>query len=168
MYLTDILASIEKSIVAIFLVAGFTVTYFAALLISEKILCKEIPQKHILCLTSFVFGLLAIVAGIVTGASRSAAVSDVLPAALGLIGAVALYVVTREKSDISIASSAVVAFSTMLLLGTVLGSYERVRSAAYQSSQQYDFERLKNQADIEFVINGYRRSRGLSSIELGK
>lgn len=168
MYQTDIISSIEKSMIAIVISAGFTLLYFIFLKVVEQVLGKKISNTLQLCLTAFVFGLLALVTGIVTGASRSAAVGDVLPAALGFIGAVALYVITKTKSEIPIAMTAVVSFSALLLQGTVLGSYERVRSAAYQASLEYDFERLKTQADIEFVINGYRKSRGLEPITLSE
>lgn len=168
MYKADILSSIEKTLIVLGISFGFTVVFFLCLKVSEKLSGKKIQQSALLCLIAFVFGMLALVTGVITGASRSAAVGDVLPAALGLIGAVALYVVTKTKTEIPVASTAVISFSALLLLGTVLGSYERVRSAAYQESLKYDFNRLKSQADIEFVINGYRRSRGLSPINFSE
>ena len=166
MYQTDIFSSLEKTLVVLGVCTVFSLVVFLFLKVVEGVGTKRIEGIGQLCLVAFVFGLLAAVTGIITAASRSSAVGDVLPAALGFIGAVALYVITKQKSEIPVAATAVTAFSAMLLFGTVLGSYERVRAVAYQSAQEYNFERLKTQADIEFVINSYRKSRGLDPISL--
>lgn len=165
MYGADILSSIEKTLIIFVISAGFTIIFFLFLKIAGYVSGKRIEQTVSLCLIAFVFGTLALVTGVITGASRSSAVGDVLPAVLGLIGAVALYVITKSKTKIPVASTAVTAFSILLLLGTILGSYERVRSEAYQESLKYDSNRLKIKAAIEFVINGYRRSRGLAPLK---
>ena len=168
MYGSDILAGIEKTLTVTALAAGFSLLVFFVLKATKAITGKEISNAFSLCLVAFVFGTLALVTGMITGASRSAAVGQILPAALGLIGAVALHVITKAEAEISVTATAVTAFSLLLLLGTVLGSYERVRAAAYQESQRYDLQRLKTQTDIEFVINGYRRSRGLEPVEFAR
>ncbi|WP_299618153.1 hypothetical protein [uncultured Tateyamaria sp.] len=165
MYGTDITASLEKTLIIVAIAAGFVLVVFLFLKVVEAVSDQKQSQIPVLCLIAFVFGTLALVTGMITGASRNAAVGDVIPAALGLIGAVALYVVTKSPREVPLAATAVASFSILLLFGTVLGSYERVRSVAYQESLRYDFPRLKSQADIEFVINGYRRSRGLEPLD---
>lgn len=164
MHFSDIVASFEKTLIVVSISATFVLIYFFVLKFIEIYSQRPITNMGHLCITAFIFGLLAIVVGVITGASRSTSVGNVVPAALGLVGAVALYVVTREKANISIAATAVISFSTLLLLGTVLGSFERSRFVLYQSSLSYDFKNLKHQADLEFAINGYRRSRGLEPI----
>ncbi|MCE8419640.1 hypothetical protein LZ190_13100 [Rhodovulum sulfidophilum] len=164
MYLEDIIASLERALVVAAIAATFSIIVCLSISILAKIAGKATEGLPLLCLVAFVFGTLALVTGMITGASRTVAVGQVLPAALGLIGAVALYVITKSPSEAPIAATAVIAFSLLLLIGTVLGSYERIRFTAYQDAQRYQPQRLKTQADIEFAINGYRRSRGLGPI----
>ncbi|WP_424927717.1 hypothetical protein [Amaricoccus tamworthensis] len=164
----DIISSLERGFVTALLAASFSFILFLILLIAAKITRKKIERLPLLCLVAFVFGLLALVTGMITGASRNVAVGQVLPASLSLIGAVALYVITKSEAEVPIAATAVIAFSIMLLIGTVIGSYERVRFAAYQDALRYQPSRLKTQADIEFAINGYRRSRGLGPIDFSR
>jgi hypothetical protein len=164
MHLSDIMAGLERGAIVFGLSFGLAALIFILGQWSRAALGKAVPNLLTLCVVAFVFGILALVTGLVTGASRSAAVGQVLPAALGLIGAVALFVVTKSPKDIPLAATAVAAFSVMLLVGTVLGSYERVRSVAYENAQRYDLKRLKTEADVEFFINGYRGSRGLAPL----
>lgn len=164
MHLSDILAGLERGAIVFGLTFGLATTIFILGQWSKVVLGRSIPNLGTICVVAFVFGILALVTGLVTGASRSAAVGQVLPAALGSIGAVALFVVTKAPKEIPLAATAVSAFSLMLLVGTVLGSYERVRSVAYEDAQRYDLKRLKTEADVEFFINGYRRSRGLTPL----
>lgn len=168
MYLVDIIESIERAFITAGIAAAFSVIVCVFVFTVAKVSGREAKQLPLICLVAFVFGVLALVTGIITGASRSVTVGQVLPAALGLIGAIALYVITKSHSEAPIAASAVTAFSLLLLVGTVLGSYERVRYAAYEDAQRLQPSRLKTEADIEFAINGYRRSRGLGPIDLSK
>ena len=96
MYGTDITASLEKTLIIVAIAAGFVLVVFLFLKVVEAVSDQKQSQIPVLCLIAFVFGTLARVTGMITGASRNAAVGDVIPAALGLIGAVALYVVTKE------------------------------------------------------------------------
>lgn len=168
MYAEDILTSVEKAFVVVLIASAWAALISGALSLQTRFSGIEMPNKLVLCAVSLVFGGLALVMGLITGASRSAAVGDVIPAALAFIGGVALYVITQAKSERATALVAVVSFSVLLMLGVVLGSFERLRSVAYQEALKYDLQTLKAQADAEFAINGYRRSRGLPEISLSE
>ncbi|MBI1170675.1 hypothetical protein GC209_04675 [bacterium] len=165
---SDVLAALQMTIVVTGLAAGFAVLVFLLVTSYAALSGARVERIPFLCLVAFLFGTLALVTGMLTGASRTAAVGDVLPAGLGFIGAVALYVFTKPKRDLSVAAVAVVSFSILLFLGTVMGSYERARAVTFEESQKYDRDRLIYQANIEAVVNGYRKHRGLPPIDFSK
>lgn len=167
MYRSDISAAIDKSLAIIGLGLGFALLLFLVLTAVGVVTRRPIPQIPYLCLVAFIFGILALVIGLITAASRTAAVGDVLPAVLGFIGAVALYVITKSEKMIPVAATAVSSFS-ILLLGTVLGSYERARGTAYAESQRFDIRQLIAQANAELAVNGYRVQKGLKPINFSK
>lgn len=164
MYLIDILNGLAKLGIGIGLAAIWAGLIGAVALLSGRIRRERVQRLGAICVVAFVFGLLALVAGIVTGSSRVAAVGQVLPAALSLIGGVALFLFSRAPGEMPILASAVASFAALLLLGIVLGSFERMRAEAYAEAQRYDMARLRAQADVEFFINGYRASRGLAPL----
>lgn len=168
MYRSDISAAIDKSLAIIGLGLGFALLLFLVLTAVGVVTRRPIPQIPYLCLVAFIFGILALVIGLITAASRTAAEGDVLPAVLGFIGAVALYVITKSEKMIPVAATAVSSFSILLLLGTVLGSYERARGTAYAESQRFDIRQLIAQANAELAVNGYRVQKGLKPINFSK
>jgi hypothetical protein len=123
-------------------------------------------QAGSLALVALVFAALALVFGLITGASRTAAVGQLVPAALGLIGVATMYLITKEKGEVATTSVAVGSFALMLLFGTVLGSYERLRAEAYLEARAYDIRVLQAKAEAEFLINAYRKARGLEPVKI--
>ena len=115
MYWADLAAGAEKTAIAFGVLLAFVLLVFVALRLVAHVFSVIIQSIPLICGVTAVFGSLALVTGMITGASRSAAVGQVLPAALGLIGAVALFVLTKVKSESLVAGTAVISFSVMLL-----------------------------------------------------
>ncbi|MBP0483849.1 hypothetical protein [Sagittula salina] len=165
MHWVDLIAAAEKTGIVLLASSILPVAVLIGAGLANR---REKPDRlptGQLAMVALVFGCLACVTGLIAGASRTAVTGQVLPAALGLIGAVALYTVIQKEASLPVAGCAVLAFSLMLAFGTVLGSYERARSQAFAEAQRYDMGILKTQADIEAVINGYRRARALPVLD---
>ena len=98
------------------------------------------------------------------GASRVGVVANVLPASLTFIGGLALWIIARETKDgtpvtpaqIVVIGPAVISFMVMLFFGTVLGSYERNRAEFQATLDRIDPDRLRHEAEVEFIVNAYR------------
>ena len=165
MFRADIFSSIEKTLIVLLIAMSSVVAFFLVAKLFEAITGKKIETLGALVAVWGVFTVLGMVIGLITAASRVSAVGDVMPAALGLIGAVALFAVTKSPKDLPMVSAAVVSFSILLFLGTVLGSHERLRADLYAEAQKYNVERQIARAEVEFIVNAYRRSRGLEPLK---
>lgn len=106
--------------------------------------------------SSFVFGSLAFVVGLMVSGSRVSAVGAVLPGVLTFIGGVAMYLIVKETSRALIAGVAVFSFSMMLIVGSTFGYHQRSKSERQAVENAYNLEILKWQADVEYKINTYR------------
>lgn len=86
----------------------------------------------------FSMALLGIVTGYVTGLSRESAVGAVLPAVLGLVGGVSVYILgVKAVQQQSLVVGVLSAFSLCLLLGIVCGSKLRGDAERVYISQEY-------------------------------
>ncbi|WP_299663044.1 hypothetical protein [uncultured Ruegeria sp.] len=168
MYKDDLLLSLEKtsvllgcslvlSLAAIFVLSIFNLARNRIVSDRAKM---EVSYGAILGLV-LVFGCLAGVIGLLMGSSRTAAAGNVLPVALTFIGGLAMFLITKESSQAVNVSASVLAFSLMLLFGTVMGSYERARASEQADLKTWEIERQKWLAQREFAINAYRNSLGL-------
>lgn len=165
MHRSDILLSIEKALVLVACAGTLSLILFIALSAWSSSKMKSVDQIGPVVGACFVFGVLGIVIGITMGSSRTPVVDTVLPAALSFIGGVALFVITRDKSDFVIVSAAVVGFSVLMFVGTILGAFERNRAII---QAKYDLKRLTWEAETEFAINAYRDSMGLAELDFSK
>jgi hypothetical protein len=116
-------------------------------------------QKLILAgfLGGLPLGFIGIVAGFLTGSSRSPAIAALVPAILTFLGLIMVYLIGKGRLRAIIAGFAVSVFSADLLVGTVLGSASRDRHEEFLASVR--FQKLK--ADQEFAIRRYRGALGL-------
>jgi hypothetical protein len=74
----------------------------------------------------FALSLLGIVTGQITGLSRSGAVGDVLPAVLGLLGGLTLYLIgTKGRALQSVVAAGVIGLTLNLIVGIYWGSHSR-------------------------------------------
>jgi hypothetical protein len=104
-------------------------------------------------------GITGMVAGFLTGSSRSPAVSALVPAILTFIGLVIVYMIGKGHLRAAMSGFAVFLFTVQLLIGTVLGSASRDRREEALASAQV----RESQADQEFKFRLYCKGLGLIS-----
>lgn len=81
--------------------------------------------------------LLGVTTGQLTGQSRDPAVTAVLPAVLGLVGAISVYIVAnKDIKQQAIVAISLSAFSLNLLVGAFWGASLRDNSNRFESNQQ--------------------------------
>ena len=109
-----------------------------ATLVTSGLVFGKIVRRDEAKLAVIVVGamaLLGIVTGQLTGQSREPAVGAVLPAVLGLIGGVTVYLFAmKEPKTQVLVGLAVVAFSINMLVGTFWGAKLRADFNAYQAN----------------------------------
>ena len=113
------------------------------------------------------FSTLGLVTGYLTGLSRDSAVGNVLPAVLSLLGGFAAFVISKNKESRLIVGCVVFLFSGMLLLGSGWGAvmrYYAEQEKRYVEQEELIEVALKNKARIEYEVNRFRRSLGLSPL----
>ncbi|CAN0423461.1 unnamed protein product, partial [Phaeothamnion confervicola] len=103
------------------------------------------------------FSVIGVLCGFLTGASRSPVVSATIPALLTLFGALVAYLMTKGRASALLASTAIIAFSSSLIFGSIAGSLERDASEAELTSLRH----LRAQAEKELALDVYRTSLGL-------
>lgn len=103
------------------------------------------------------FSMLGLVAGYLTGFSRSPAVGAVVPAVLSLIGVLAAFLMHRDRSSRVLVASLVLVFATMLALGTSWGAVMR----QVWEEVAVSYEAQKRKTLIELEIRELRQSLGL-------
>jgi len=107
----------------------------------------------------FSMSLLGIVTGQLTGQSREAAIGAVLPAVLGLIGGVSVFLfATKEAAQQLMASVSVALFAFNLLVGGIWGAvireqyerdqYERKQYEAHAGSLDARLARVKEDHEV--------------------
>ena len=109
------------SIIEIFFLSalcGFIIPFFTSLVLHRN------QYKTLACLV-FALALVGACAGVAGGMSRSAAVGDIIPAFLGFLGVVAVYLFGIDQSRGVIASYGAVAISVALMIGYTAGSIKR-------------------------------------------
>jgi hypothetical protein len=123
-YLTDL--EIWKALWPLFFFA--LASAFAICRILTGKACREtLPPVFALC-------LLGIVTGQVTGLSRDAAVGTVIPAILGLLGGIVLYLIGSKGRELqSLVVMGVVGLTLNLVVGIYWGAYSRDAYEAYAS-----------------------------------
>lgn len=110
------------------------------------------------------FSIVGMINGYMTGSSRVSAISNLVPAALTLVGGIAVYVFTKGGKPSVMAAFAVINFSILTLVGTLIGGYERLQTEQVQNSLAYQ----QNEIDKEFLIRRYRRGLGLEEVPQAK
>jgi hypothetical protein len=105
------------------------------------------------------FGIVGMISGYLTGSSRVSAISAIVPAALTLVGGVAVYLFTKGGKSAVMAAFAVVNFSVMILIGVSIGARHRVQAEDYEKSYDYRVRDL----ETEFRLQQYRHGLGLDT-----
>jgi hypothetical protein len=100
------------------------------------------------------FGIVGVTSGYLTGLSRVSAVSALVPAALTLVGGVAVYLLGKGGKPALLAAFAAVDFSVLMLIGALIGARERD-----DPNGLLDAEILKLKREL--VIEQYRNSWSL-------
>ena len=164
---------IESSIPVLFrvvevygVVVVFTAFYWCVMKVFEQISKTKVLELPASCAVVFVLGCLAVTTGVMTGASRIAAVGDVVPAVLGLFSAFAVFLVSKADSEKFVPLAAMFSFSVMLLVGVTIGSNERAIFLAKARAEYLNPMHLKAVSDLEAAINGYREHKGLGPVSL--
>ena len=168
-----LVSDVWDSVWVSFVLTGISILIFGAFYgvqtISLRVLRLKIAAVRVLT-QGALFGLpmsvIAIMAGFLTGASREPAVDALVPAALTLLGGLAMYMVGKGRLRGQVVGFAVLVFSINLMVGVSLGSISREKHEAYLESAVY----LKRQANTEFQVRLYRKGLGLpvSPIVSGK
>jgi hypothetical protein len=108
-------------------------------------------------LSGLPIGFTGMVAGFLTGSSRSPAVNALVPAILTFIGLIVVYMIGKGRLRNIIAGFTVFVFSADLLVGTDLGSASRERHEELLGSVKIQ----KLRAEGELAIRLYRKGLGL-------
>lgn len=112
----------------------------------DPAIAKEVKQLFIVV---FAMALLGITTGQMTGQSREPAVGAVLPAVLGLIGGISVYLVGSKDSQHQFAVSlAIIAFTINLLVGTFWGSHLRTQYESVLQSEEYLLDRARAEHNV--------------------
>lgn len=116
---------------------------------------KEGKRDLVLLLAAF--SMLGLVAGYLTGFSRSPAVGAVLPAVLSLVAGLAVFLMGKDAASRVIVSLSVLIFSTSLVIGTSWGAVMRQTAEDYATSEPI----LKQRALVEAEVKEFREALGL-------
>lgn len=140
-------------------VFGSTVFAFATSLVLAAVESRFIGYRKsfaaiflTLSLYSPPIGIVAYVAGLLTTASRASAVGNLIPAVLGLIGGLNIYIFGSGNKNKLLVGYCVTLFTVMLLYGAQYGAYRR------ETDRVARFEELTRQ---ELQIRILRKSLGL-------
>jgi hypothetical protein len=106
----------------------------------------------------FAISMLGAVTGLMSGLSRAPAMGAILPAVLGLVGGVTVYLVGRDIGDRLLVSLAIIALTFTLFIGGGWGASLRQASEDFRSSEQ----ELKRAALVERNVQRFREKLGLS------
>jgi hypothetical protein len=107
--------------------------------------------------TGVPFGIVGMISGYMTGSSRVGAISALVPAALTLVGGVGVYLFGKGGKSAILAAFAIIDFSVLMLVGSLIGGRERVQTEAAQAS----LENMEVQIEKEFALEQFRRGLGL-------
>ncbi len=100
------------------------------------------------------FGVVGIVAGYLTGISRSSAVYALVPGFLTLFSGLTAYLMSQGVRMAMLSGLAVAAFATTLLLGVIVGSLERQEFDASQTSLEQRLVELEKEHAIYLARKG--------------
>jgi hypothetical protein len=103
------------------------------------------------------FAIIGTTAGYMTASSRTGAIGALVPAALTLVGAVGVYLLTKGGKAAVFSAFAVINFAAMMLLGAEIGGRERVESIQVQNTLEYQRSQIKQQ----FLTQRFCLSLGL-------
>lgn len=107
--------------------------------------------------TGIPFSIIGMTSGYLTGLSRVGAISALVPAGLTLVGGVAVYLFGKGGKPALLAAFAVVDFSVLMMVGTLIGGRERVATEQAENS----YERKLKEIQLEFALHRARQSLGL-------
>jgi hypothetical protein len=110
----------------------------------------------------FALALVGACAGFAGGMSRAAAVGDVIPAFLGLLGAVGVYLFGVDQSRGIIASFGAASLSIALLIGYAAGSAYRAEPEDHREIREYCARAYTNAdlLDSEVAFERFRERMG--------
>ena len=114
--------------------------------------------------TAIGFGFLAYSAGFLAGFSRVAILGQLLPAALGLFGGVAVFLFGKDVQNRALVGVAIASFSACLLMGFLMGYQDRRDAERFEAALKYDVQFRLEQARKELAINTVRNSYGLAPL----
>jgi hypothetical protein len=139
----------------------FSVLYGLAFIVYRRVPTTSRAKEAVFAAlwSGMPLGFIGLVAGFLTGSSRSPAVSALVPAILAFTGLSITYLIGKSAIRGIIAGFAVFGFATQLLVGTVLGSASRDRHEEDLASVKV--RELK--ADQEFKVRLYCKGLGLIS-----
>lgn len=133
--------------------------FVTALLLTALLYAVMRPKerKREVALLLLAFSMLGLVAGYLTGFSRSPAVGAVLPAVLSLVGGLAVFLMEKDARSRTTVSLSVLVFSITLLVGTSWGAIMRQAAEDYATSEPA----LKQRALLEAEVREFREALGL-------
>jgi hypothetical protein len=105
------------------------------------------------------FGIVGVTAGYMTASSRIGVIGALLPAALTLVGGIAVYLTAKGGKAAVFSAFAVINFSVMMLLGAEIGGRERLQSIQLQNTLEYQRSQIKQQ----FLTQRFCLSLGLDA-----
>lgn len=126
------------------------------------------------------FGALAYASGYLAGISRVAVLGQLLPASLGLIGGVAVFMFGKDDGNRTAVGVAITSFSACLFIGFLNGGEDRVQrdlivtqrarlelaeERSLREQEIFNVELQALRADREFRINTIRAALNLAPID---
>jgi hypothetical protein len=161
-YLEDL---IQSTLLVVFLLIVSTIIFVISYC-GAYVLCKatisSFRQRAIILkgsLSGLPVGFTGLIAGVLTGLSRSPAVSALVPAILTFVGLVVVYMIDKGRVRAILTDFTVFLFSANLIVGTSLGSASRDRYEEHLASITF----REFRADQEFKVRLYCKGLGLIS-----
>lgn len=161
-----LLFQIWDPLVFIFLVAALLLSIWPTVFFATKRRVNLGGLKYLGAVAAFViFSLVGLSTGYLTGMSREAAISALVPAVLSLIAGSAAVFWQRDQAVFGAIGLAILGLSSSLLLGTVYGANNRYQYDLNMMSQRvkalYDVQHQAKIAKREAAIFEIRDTLGL-------
>jgi hypothetical protein len=135
------------------------------LVFSRRPYLASVPAVFALC-------LLGIVTGQITGLSREAAVGTVIPAILGLLGGIVLYLIGTKGKELQVlVVMGVIGLTLNLLVGVYWGAYSRDAYEAYSNTpevltaQALAKEKARYTEALQRLVNDHKYAKLKAELE---
>ena len=114
----------------------------------------------------FSFSTLGLVAGTLSGFSRTSILGTVLPAVLSLVAGLGIYIIGKDSTDLrtgsrALTASSILSLSLSLFLGSGCGAVLRQATEDYRQSSEFRMQRAWD----ELKVREFRQELGLSPDE---